>query len=168
MGKGKKTWIEKNGLVLGLGAGVLVAVFGRQWFEKATTKFVNGIGYKFHSFKLKFTSLSNLRVTGIMTLINQNAFGGQVSGFEGELLFGKNGQQIVPVNVGPFNLPGRGEADADIISNVNPLTLAGNLLTAVTSIANGDIKQLWVRGKLRATFFALPLPINDKVDLLNE
>lgn len=143
--------------VLLIAGGAAIVLFGQKWFADFTDKFVNGIGYKFSNLKLKLTGFGNLQVTALMTITNNNPIGGRVNSFTGQLKYGQNGQQIVPVNVSAFNLPANGSAQANIISQVPLLALAGNIQNVVTAISNGDYKKLWLTGNLNTTFAQIPI-----------
>jgi len=139
-----------------VGGGAAIVIFGQKWFDSATDKFVAGIGYKFSNLKLKLSGL-NLRVTAIMTITNTNSLGGKVNSFTGSLKFGEGGQQIVPVNVAQFNLPPNGSVNADIVSQISLLQLAGNIQTVVQSIVGGDLRKLHLSGILDTTFARIPI-----------
>lgn len=140
-----------------IGAGAAIVIFGQKWFSDATDKFVSGIGYKFNKLKFKFSGLTMLRVTAVMTVINQNSIGGKVESFNGSLKYGRNGQQIVPIYVNQFNLPANGQAQANIISDINVLQLGGSLVTVVQQIIGGDYKKLWLTGTLKTSFASIPV-----------
>lgn len=158
MGKSKKKsgWKKYLPFIL-VGGGAALVLFGQQFFKRATDNFIAGIGYKFHNIKLKIIGLSTLRVTGVMTITNTNPVGGKVKSFTGALTYGRNGGQLVPVNVASFNLPANGSADAQIISEVSLLSLAGSVIQVVQQIVGGDYKKLWLKGTLDTSFALIPI-----------
>jgi len=152
----RKGWRRYMPVIL-LGTGAALVIFGRQFFDNATDNFINGINYQFHGLKLKFANVTTLRVTAILTITNTNSFGGKVNRFNGSLKYGRTGPQIVPINVGQFNLPAGGSADAQVISEVGLLQLGGNLVEVVRSVIKGDLKKLWLSGTLDTTFALIPV-----------
>lgn len=153
--KGKK--FRRYLPLLLVAGGAAIVIFGQRWFDNVTDKFVNGIGYKFRNLKLKFRNVTTLQVTAVMTITNTNAIGGKVNSFTGEIRYGQNGPKIVPVNVAAFNLPANGSVDANIISEVNVFQLAASAQDVVKAIAAGNLKKLWLRGKLDTTFAQIPI-----------
>lgn len=168
MGKKKKKSddLKKYLPAAALVGGVLIAVFGRKWFESATDKFVAGIGVKFSNLKLKIVGIVNLQVTAIMLVTNTNSIGGKVINFTGVLKYGKNGAAIMPLNVQQFNLPANGTASAQVIAQIGIAQLGSNIYTVVKSIIDGSLKKLWLTGTLQTTF--APIPIDTEITPFSE
>lgn len=152
---------------IALAGGIVIAVYGQELLNKFTGEFINGIGYKFKNAKFKLINgFTKLRFTCTMVITNKNPLGGKVNSFEGKLTYGRNGSEIVPINVGTFNLPPNGSAEAQVISEVALLSLASNVQNVVMAVIDGNWKKLWIKGQLKTTF--VNIPIDSEASLLEE
>lgn len=160
---GKKANQRNLGLIA---AGIALAVFGGNFLKRKVEQFINGIGFKFSDVKVKIVSGVKLRISGMLTVTNQNSIGGSVTAFDGWLKYGKTGSQIAPIHVNGFQLPPKGSASSPFTTEIQLLDLASNVLTLVTSVINGSYKKLWLSGSLKTSFIAIP--VETEIGLLSE
>ena len=160
--KSKKKGIGTVGLVL---LGVGIAVFGSRIFGGLVDKYVNGLSFMFSGVKFKIQNFK-LIVTGKLTIANQNKTGGSFNGFSGSLKYGRNGQQIAPVNVQGFPLPAQSSGSTTFISEIPIANLVGNLINVVNAIIDGSLKKLWLTGSLNTTF--INIPVDTEISVLSE
>ncbi len=151
---GKKQKSRNLTLIL---AGVALAIFGGNFLKSKIEKFLNGIGYSFSNVRLKIVNITKLQVTGTLTVKNQNGIGGTVDYFKGNLKYGQGGNNIIPIEVSGFQLPARGSASANFMSEIPILQLATNILDVVNAVASGQLKKLWLTGSLKTSFIAIPV-----------
>lgn len=160
---GKKSNQRNLGLIA---AGIAIAVFGGNFLERKVDQFIAGIGFKFSDLKVKIVSGVKLRIIGTLTVINQNAIGGTVTGFDGWLKYGAKGNNIAPIHVNGFQLPAKGQASSPFTTEIQLFNLASNVLTLVQAIIGGQYKKLWLSGSLKTSFIAIP--VETEIGLLSE
>jgi hypothetical protein len=127
-------------------------------------QFIGGLSFKFSNVKLKIVSLK-LRVTGDMTIKNINSFGGTVQGFSGQLKYGRNGQQIMPIQAAGFPLPANGTGSTSFVSEIPLTSLLGNIISVVQAVVDGSLKKLWLTGTVSTSI--INIPVDTEISVLS-
>ncbi len=159
---GKK---QNQKIFLGIIGGIGFAYLFSTFLSGKIEKILAGLSYEFSKIKVKIVGVK-LVVTGTLTVKNRNPIGGTVNSFEGKIKYGKNGQEILPVNLAGFSLPPKGSASSTFTSEIQLGQLGANILSLVTSIISGNLKKLWLTGTLRTSFISIP--VDDEISVFSE
>lgn len=130
--------------------------------------YANNIGVTFRKVRIKWAGLTKPTTFNFnfeLDVRNDNALGGQVKGFAGKLLLGKqNGYNLGNLNIAPFNLAANATTEVDVVLQLDLLIAGPQIYEAIK--AEDYFKKLWIIGILDTSFG--PVDIEQEVSIFYE